>query len=182
MNAVLGSLPLAPGDEVVITDMAYGAIALTAAAVCERSGAVLRTVRLDYPIATPPAWWNRSSLRSHRRQLVVIDHVTARTALVLPVAAVAAACHVRAFRCWSTAPTRPARFRSTSRRSASTGIGQPPQVGACASRVRDLVGRARAAVDAPLSGGVVGRKRGFRNEFEHTPTRIRRAIWRRPRA
>jgi isopenicillin-N epimerase len=47
MNAVLGSLPLAPGDEVVITDMAYGAITLTARAVCERSGADLRTVRLD---------------------------------------------------------------------------------------------------------------------------------------
>src|ERR1700730_13591119 len=28
LNAVLGSLPLGPGDEVVITDLAYGAIAL----------------------------------------------------------------------------------------------------------------------------------------------------------
>jgi len=41
MNAVLASIPLREGDDVVITDLAYGAIALTAAAVCERHQATL---------------------------------------------------------------------------------------------------------------------------------------------
>src|SRR6185295_15396705 len=46
MNAVLQSVPLTPSDEVVITDLGYGAIRYTAAAVCERSGATLRTVTI----------------------------------------------------------------------------------------------------------------------------------------
>src|SRR4029077_19557727 len=43
LNAVLGSLPLGPGDEVVTTDLAYGAIAFAAGFVVERGGATLRT-------------------------------------------------------------------------------------------------------------------------------------------
>src|SRR5262245_6092064 len=50
MNAVLQSFPLRSGDEVVITDLAYGAIRYTAQFVCERAGATLRTVSIDYPI------------------------------------------------------------------------------------------------------------------------------------
>src|ERR1700722_3169630 len=47
LNAVLGSLPLDPGDEVAITDLGYGAITLASAAVCDRSGATLRTIHLE---------------------------------------------------------------------------------------------------------------------------------------
>ena len=36
-NAVLGSVPLAPGDELVITDLAYGAVKLAAHVICERA-------------------------------------------------------------------------------------------------------------------------------------------------
>src|SRR4029077_12689341 len=50
MNAVLGSLPLGPGDEVAITDLAYGAVTLAAGAVCDKGGAVLRTVHIEYPV------------------------------------------------------------------------------------------------------------------------------------
>ena len=93
LNAVLGSLPLGQGDEVVITDLAYGAIALASATVCDRSGATLRTVHLEYPMR------NAGDVvepivraLTPRTKLVIIDHVTALTALVLPVAAVAAEC------------------------------------------------------------------------------------------
>src|SRR5258707_4263920 len=48
MNAVLGSLPLGPGDDLVITDLAYGAIALAAGFVCERNAARLRTAHIEY--------------------------------------------------------------------------------------------------------------------------------------
>ena len=96
MNAVLGSLPLGPGDEVVITDLAYGGILLAAAAVCDRAGATLRTVHLEYPISAAAAVVDSivAALTPHTK-LVVIDHVTAQTALVLPVAAIAAECHAR---------------------------------------------------------------------------------------
>jgi isopenicillin-N epimerase len=96
LNAVLGSLSLVPGDEVVITDLAYGAVALAAGAVCARSGATLRTVSVAYPMrdagdVVEPIVRALTS----RTKLVVIDHVTAQTALVLPVAALAAECHAR---------------------------------------------------------------------------------------
>jgi isopenicillin-N epimerase len=96
LNAVLGSLPLGPGDEVVITDLAYGAIALAAGAVCERSGATLRTVHLAYPMRdSGDVIEPIVGALTPRTKLVVIDHITAQTALVLPVAAVAAECHAR---------------------------------------------------------------------------------------
>src|SRR4029078_3205565 len=39
MNAVLGSLPLGPGDELIITDLAYGAVTLAAGRGLPRTGA-----------------------------------------------------------------------------------------------------------------------------------------------
>ena len=96
MNAVLGSIPLGAADNVVITDLAYGAIALAAATVCDRSGATLQTVRIEYPIrdagdVVEPI----VRALTPQTKLVVIDHVTALTALVLPVAAIAAECRAR---------------------------------------------------------------------------------------
>src|ERR1044071_7806037 len=82
MNAVLGSLPLGAGDELVITDLAYGAITLAARFVCDRSGAALRTAHIDYPVrdagdVVAPI----VSALTPRTKLVVIDHVAAQTAL-----------------------------------------------------------------------------------------------------
>src|SRR5262249_20776081 len=96
LNAVLGSVPLGPGDEIVITDFTYGAIALAAAAVCDRKGATLRTAHISYAVCghgdvVEPIV---RAITPHTK-LVVIDHITSQTALVLPVAEVAAECHAR---------------------------------------------------------------------------------------
>ena len=61
-----------------------------------RSGATLRTVHIAYPIrdagdVVEPI----VRALTPRTKLVVIDHVTAQTALVLPVAAIAAECRAR---------------------------------------------------------------------------------------
>lgn len=95
-NAVLRSLPLGPGDEVLITDLAYGAIALAAGHATREHGATLRTVEMPYPLRDPGEVVEAitAALGPHTR-LAVIDHITATTALVLPVAAIAEACHRR---------------------------------------------------------------------------------------
>ena len=49
LNAVLQSLPLGPGDEVVATDLGYGASGMRPPP-CKRSGACLRTVRIEHPV------------------------------------------------------------------------------------------------------------------------------------
>lgn len=96
LNAVLQSMPLASGDEIVMTDLAYGAITLAAGAVCRRADATLREVRIDYPIRDAGDVVDQIvGAITPRTVLVVIDHITARSALVLPVADIAAACHAR---------------------------------------------------------------------------------------
>ncbi|MSO45903.1 MAG: aminotransferase class V-fold PLP-dependent enzyme [Acidobacteria bacterium] len=96
LNAVVQSLPLGPGDEVVVTSLSYGAIAIAAAAITRDRGASLRTNEIPYPVRQPGAIVDAviSALTSSTK-LLVIDHITAQTALVLPVAQVADACHLR---------------------------------------------------------------------------------------
>jgi isopenicillin-N epimerase len=96
LNAVLGSVPLRPGDELVITDLAYGAVALAANATSERTGATLRTVRIDYPVGDAGQIVQAIvNALTPRTKLAVVDHITAQTALVMPVAQIAAECRAR---------------------------------------------------------------------------------------
>src|SRR4029077_8427940 len=89
LNAVLRSVPLEPGDEVVITDLAYGGVALAAKSVARERGATLRIVEMPFPVhAEQQVVETIAGALSQRTRLVVVDHVTAQTALILPVAAV----------------------------------------------------------------------------------------------
>ena len=96
VNAVLRSVPLAPGDEVVISELAYGGVASAARVVTREKGATLRTI--DVP-ALPRDDGDVVEMfvgaLTPRTRLVVVDHITAQSALVLPVAAIAAECHAR---------------------------------------------------------------------------------------
>lgn len=96
INAVLGSVPLANGDEMVVTDLAYGAVKLAAKAHADRAGATLQVAAVDFP-PRDSGQVVEAIVRaiSPRTKLVVVDHVTAQTALVLPVAAIAAECRRR---------------------------------------------------------------------------------------
>ena len=96
LNAVLRSVPLGPPDEVLISDLAYGAIALAAQVVTRDRGATLRTVEMPFPLRDSGDVVDAfvRALTS-RTKLVVVDHITAQTALVLPVAAIAAECRAR---------------------------------------------------------------------------------------
>ena len=94
INAVLRSLPLTAGDELTLTDHAYGAIANTAAFVARARGAVVRTIPVLYPRFDPDALVDRiaEAIGPHTR-LVIVDHIAAESALVFPVAAIAERCH-----------------------------------------------------------------------------------------
>ena len=96
INAVLRSVPLGPGDEVVISDFAYGAVTLAAKAMTREHGATLRIVAMPYPIRQSADVVDAFvSALTPRTRLLVADHIAAQTALVLPVAAIAAECHAR---------------------------------------------------------------------------------------
>ena len=96
LNAVLRSVSLGPTDEVLISDLAYGAIALAARAVTRDRGATLRTVEMPFPVHDSGDVVDAFvRALTPRTKLVVVDHITAQTALVLPVAAIAAECRAR---------------------------------------------------------------------------------------
>jgi isopenicillin-N epimerase len=96
LSAVLQSVPLGEGDEIVITDLAYGAVTLAAQSRCARTGALLRTAHIGDPIrGDDDVIQPVVAAIGGRTRLVIIDHVTSQTALVLPVAAIAAECRAR---------------------------------------------------------------------------------------
>ena len=91
VSAVLGSLELRPGDELVISTHGYGAVRKALSHHAARAGA--RIVEAAYPVGAGDdvivsAY---AAACSHRTRLVVIDRITSPTATVIPVAAVAAA-------------------------------------------------------------------------------------------
>jgi isopenicillin-N epimerase len=93
-NAVLRSIPLAADDEIVIADLAYGAVGLAAAAIARERGAVVRTIELPHPIRHRTAVVEMfAAALTSRTRLVLVDHITAQTALIMPVAEIAAICH-----------------------------------------------------------------------------------------
>ena len=55
VNAVLRSLDLKPGDEILVTDHTYGAVRNTVRYVCARSHASMVEVRLPFPAPSADA-------------------------------------------------------------------------------------------------------------------------------
>ena len=91
MNAVLRSFVLMPGDEVVTTSHCYGAVMRTLEFVCDRADSRLITAPLPFPMSDPEeAVEAVSRALSARTRLLVIDHATSKTALVLPIEAIVA--------------------------------------------------------------------------------------------
>jgi isopenicillin-N epimerase len=96
VNAVLRSLPLQPGDEIVLTDHSYGAVANAAAYATRERGARVRTVEVPYPAFDPDRLVEAIvTVLGPRTRLVLVDHITSESALIFPVAEVAARCRAR---------------------------------------------------------------------------------------
>jgi isopenicillin-N epimerase len=92
VNAVLRSFPLATGDEILVLDHAYGAVANVAAFVARQRGAAVRTVALPWPPRPEAVVDAVAGALGPRTRLAIVDHVTSESALVLPLAEVASAC------------------------------------------------------------------------------------------
>jgi isopenicillin-N epimerase len=92
VSLALQSVRPGAGDEVLLTDHAYGAVALAVRRQCRRAGATARTVAL--PLGATDAeivGRIRGALRPGRTRLLVVDQLTSATATALPVERIAAA-------------------------------------------------------------------------------------------
>lgn len=96
INAILRSLRFAPGDEILVTDHIYNAIRNTLRYVLDGTGAVMRTVEIGLPVPDAAFITDRvAQALTDRTRLVLIDHVASASAVLFPVAAIAARCRAR---------------------------------------------------------------------------------------
>ena len=86
VNAVLRSLSLEPGDELLVTDHAYVACRNALDFVARRAGAEVVVVPLPFPVGDPQSIVEAMARRvTPRTRLAMVDWVTSPTALVLPI-------------------------------------------------------------------------------------------------
>lgn len=87
-NAVLRSLPLGPGDRILVTSQGYPAVTNAARYVTERAGGAVDIASFPFPLRDASQVVDAviGALRPDTR-LVILDHVTSPTGLVLPIEA-----------------------------------------------------------------------------------------------
>lgn len=86
VNAVLASLELGPGDEIVVTNHEYNACRNAAEVAAARAGAKVLEVPIPFPLPSQQMVTERIEMAlSPRTRLVLVDHVTSPTALIFPI-------------------------------------------------------------------------------------------------
>lgn len=94
VNAVLRSLELHPGDEILVTELGYAAIAKAARHAALRSGAQVVEVPVPLPLSDTGSVIAAIAARlGPRTRLVIIDHIASSSALVMPVAEIVRLAH-----------------------------------------------------------------------------------------
>jgi isopenicillin-N epimerase len=96
VNAVLRSIDLEPNSEILVHDHAYGGVARATARIASERGWTVRPLVLPGPDADDAAYVAAVERAvGPRTRLALLDHVSSETALVMPLAAMAAACRAR---------------------------------------------------------------------------------------
>lgn len=86
LNVVARSLPLRPGDEILTTNLEYGALDFTWEHLCARMGATYRKQVIPTPFTAPgaivDAIWDGVT---ERTRAIFLSHITSGTSVILPV-------------------------------------------------------------------------------------------------
>ncbi|HEX4156919.1 MAG TPA: aminotransferase class V-fold PLP-dependent enzyme [Rhizomicrobium sp.] len=91
VSAVLYGLDLKPGDEILTTSHAYGAVLKAIALVAERRGAQVKLAQLSAILESEDAIVQSIERElGPRVRLLIVDHITSATATVFPVRQIAA--------------------------------------------------------------------------------------------
>lgn len=86
VNAVLAAIDWREGDEIVVLDQVYNAMRQSVRRLADRWGVRLVEVGLPYPVAHPDGIVERVlGALGPRTRMLLIDHVTSPTAVVVPI-------------------------------------------------------------------------------------------------
>ena len=86
VNAITNSLRFQPGDELLTSDMEYNACSNALRVAAERTGAIVVTATIPYPIQSEQEVVDAIMRRvTVRTKLVLLSHVTSPTAVIMPV-------------------------------------------------------------------------------------------------
>lgn len=96
LNAIIASLDLQPGDELICLSQVYNAIGNALRYHAKRRGARVVTLDVPVPFVDPaPLLEALQAAISPRTRLALFDHITSAGAVVLPLREMAAICHER---------------------------------------------------------------------------------------
>ncbi len=96
INAVLNSFDFNEGDEVLILDLAYGAIRNALEYAARRHGLTIREIEIALPV--PDVEMVIDTIQraiGPKTRLAILDHITSESALILPLQEIASRCHSR---------------------------------------------------------------------------------------
>jgi isopenicillin-N epimerase len=93
LNIVLRAIAFQPGDQILLTDHAYPTTALLADVVARQTSAAVRRVTVPYPRFDPAELIERfRQAITPETRVAIVEHVTSESALILPLAEIAACC------------------------------------------------------------------------------------------
>lgn len=96
VNAVLRSLQLRPGDEILATTHGYNAVRQAIRYVCSRTGARLVEAPILLPVVDRDSLFSSIEQKINRRtRLLVLDHIASPSGLIFPVKRLAALARAR---------------------------------------------------------------------------------------
>lgn len=95
VNIVAQSFALQPGDEVLTTNLEYGACDAAWQRVCAQTGPQYRRVEVPLPFDREAVAKLLMSAVSSRTKLIYFSHITSTTALILPAAEICSAARER---------------------------------------------------------------------------------------
>jgi isopenicillin-N epimerase len=85
-NAVIASVPLQPGDEILTTDQVYGAVRKAIDQRCRATGARRVEASIALPVSAPADILNAVlDAATDRTRLVILDHISSPCGLLFPV-------------------------------------------------------------------------------------------------
>ncbi len=94
LNAIIASLRLQPGDELLCLSQVYGAVGNALRYHAQRSGARVVPVEVPVPFSDPePLLQSIGTAIGPRTRLACFDHIPSASAAVLPIRDMAALCH-----------------------------------------------------------------------------------------